>query len=114
MTTPLQEACFELSVELMSLAINVSTIPTILQHHILGLAIEAGSTADKTFGAKDKMAFISGLHELNVLMRKTHYVLRVLDMFNLANAGLLADVAGNAEQVHRLVVAALRTAGKSG
>lgn len=111
MPTPLQDRVYELLVRTGSAQISaddwrVERISRLLFRD----AADLGSALERALGGADRSHFSSHLYEANTLTRQIKLWLRLLDDLGAVEPEQGAPIHALAEEVHTLILAALRTA----
>lgn len=111
MPTPLQERVYELLVRTGSAEIDrhdwrIERISRLLFRD----AADLGSALERALGGADRSHFSSHLYEANTLTRQIKLWVRLLDDLGAVQPEHVAPIHALAEEIHALVLSALRTA----
>ena len=111
MPTPLQSKSYELLIRAASTDIDVAgdwRIEAVVRR-LFSSASDLGMYVEKASGSSSRSLFRSALHEVHNSVRQVKLWLRVLDDLGRITPEAASPLHDTAEDVHRLVVTALRT-----
>jgi len=111
MPTPLQQKSYELLLRTASAEIDLAgdwRIEAVLRR-LFGAATDLGTWMERATSAPSRDSFRGALHELHACVRQVKLWVKVLDDLGRIAPEAASPLHDAAEEVHRLIVAALRT-----
>jgi four helix bundle protein len=111
MGTPLQQRAYELTLRVANIWVQGQGAGQALDVHrrLFDAAADIGAWTEKAAGAPSREAFRTALYEINTSTRLVKLWLRLLDDLGFIDPEAASPLNEVAEEVHRLVLAALRT-----
>lgn len=111
MPSPLQQRSYELIVRAGSIPVKQPLDPRVqlLLERLFRNAIDLGAELECALGGMDREMFQYHTYELNMLIRQVKLWIRLLDDLGEIEPEVAQPLHAIAEEVHALVLAALRT-----
>lgn len=111
MASPLQQRCYELAVRASHLWITGQGAPQARELHrrLFDASMDLGAWTERAAGASSRDVFRSCIYELNTHVRLVKLWIRLLDDVGEIEPEVATPLHDLAEEIHRLVLAALRT-----
>ena len=113
MSSPLQNRAYELLIRTATAEIDMVgdwRIEAVMRH-LFASATELGSTMERANSAPSREQFRSFLHDVHSNVRQVKLWLKVLDDLGRIAPEVATPIHAAAEEVHRLVLSALKTSG---
>jgi hypothetical protein len=115
MPTPLQERAYELLIRVTTVDVDTcddGRVETIAMN-LFSAAVELGTNLEVATSAPDRQTFRAALAVVNSQVKMVKLWLRVLDDLGRIAPEVASPLHDAAEEVHRLVITALRTSATS-
>ena len=115
MPTPLQKKSYELLIRTASAEIDLTgdwRVEAVLRR-LFGAATELGTWMERATSAPSRAIFRDALHEIHACVRQVKLWVRVLDDLGRITPEAASPLHDAAEEVHSLVVSALKTSAVS-
>ena len=111
MASPLQQRCYELAVRASHLWISGQGARHARELHrrLFETSVDLGAWTERAAGAPSREVFRSCIYELNTHVRLVKLWVRLLDDVGAIEPEQAVPLHELAEEIHRLVLAALRT-----
>lgn len=111
MASPLQQRCYELAVRASHLWISGQGALHARELHrrLFETSVDLGAWTERAAGAPSREVFRSCIYELNTHVRLVKLWVRLLDDVGAIEPEQAVPLHELAEEIHRLVLAALRT-----
>ena len=111
MASPLQQRCYELAVRASHLWISGQGAHNARELHrrLFETSVDLGAWTERAAGAPSREVFRSCIYELNTHVRLVKLWVRLLDDVGAIEPEQAVPLHELAEEIHRLVLAALRT-----
>lgn len=111
MGTPLQQRSYELTLRVANIWLHGQGADHSLDIHrrLFEAATDIGAWTEKAAGAPSREIFRNCLYEINTSTRLVKLWIRLLDDLGMVDPEVASPLHDVAEEVHRLVLSALRT-----